>query len=752
MKKVAYFTNIAPHYREKLWLAFTRKLGVELHFFYGYSPKQSIKSIDFEKEEWLSYKDQIHLVKNYKLKHRIIFQRRVLKNIYSKQWDAIILLGDANIISNWLAAILAKSRGIPVIFWGHGIYGNESSFKKKVLKYFLSIPDIIMVYGHWAKNLLIKENFDADSIEVIYNSINYNKSKKLRQKAIKPNFYYSYFNNHLPTLIFIGRLTKVKRLHLLIEALHKLNKRKRQFNLIMIGDGEVRENLEKLAKDLNEEVYFYGACYEEEKISQFLANADLCVSPGNVGLTSIHAMSYGTPVCTNDDFKNQMPEFEAIIPRETGSFFGHNTQNLSHAIKNWFEESEDRETVRQRCYHIIDKYYNPNVQVKVMKGVLNNVIPSSPRVAYFTNIAPHYRNNLWLAFNDKLNVELHFFSGFNANQTIAPIDFNSEEWKALKKQLHRTQNFKIGKRLIFQTNVIRQVLFKKWDCLLLLGDANIISNWIISAIAKIKGIPIIFWGHGMYGKENVLKKMILKLFLSFPDKILVYGHWARNLLIKENFKPSSIDVIYNSINYEICKSLRHKAIIPDYYKNHFNNNLPVLIFIGRLTKEKKLHLLIQALHQLNSSIKSYNLMIVGDGKVRSALEKQAKELNENVHFYGACYDEAKISKLIANADLCVSPGNVGLTSVHAMSYGTPVCTTNDFKNQGPEFEAVKVWETGCFFDQKKVNLAVTINKWFMLNIDREMVRQACYNVVDKYYNPKVQVKVLKNVLDEVLDK
>lgn len=374
------------------------------------------------------------------------------------------------------------------------------------------------------------------------------------------------------------------------------------------------------------------------------------------------------------------------------------------------------------------------------------------KVALFTNIAPHYREKLWLSFVNHLDVDFHFYFGENTNNSIASIDFRKKEWYDLDKNLHRTRNFKIGKRLIFQRKALREVIFKNWDAIVLLGDANIISNWIISAIAKIKGIPVIFWGHGMYGKENALKKMVLKLFLSFPDKILVYGHWARNLLIKENFKPASIDVIYNSINYEICKSLRHKAIIPDYYKNHFNNNLPVLIFIGRLTKEKKLNLLIEALHQLNNSIKSYNLMIVGDGEVRSALEKQAKELNENVHFYGACYDETKISKLLANADLCVSPGNVGLTSVHAMSYGTPVCTTNDFKNQGPEFEAVKAWETGCFFDQKKVNLAVTINKWFMLNIDREMVRQACYDVVDKYYNPKVQVEVLKNVLDEVLDK
>ena len=47
-KKVAYFTNIAPHYREKLWLAFARDLDVEFHFYYGNNSDKSIKSVNFK--------------------------------------------------------------------------------------------------------------------------------------------------------------------------------------------------------------------------------------------------------------------------------------------------------------------------------------------------------------------------------------------------------------------------------------------------------------------------------------------------------------------------------------------------------------------------------------------------------------------------------------------------------------------------------------------------------------------------------
>ena len=378
------------------------------------------------------------------------------------------------------------------------------------------------------------------------------------------------------------------------------------------------------------------------------------------------------------------------------------------------------------------------------------MLKKNKKIAFFTNIAPHYRERLWLTFAKKLDAEIHFYFGENKNQSIAPIDFQKEEWDNYRHLIHKTENYKLNKRLIYQTHVLRHVLFKKWDAILLLGDANIVSNWVIAIIANLKGIPVIFWGHGLYGNEKGFKKWIRKSFLRLADYNLVYGNWAKNLLLKEGFKEDALKVIYNSVNYEISKPLRVDAIEENFYRAYFHNDLPTLIFIGRLTKSKKLDLLINALHILNTQQKRFNLIILGDGEEKEKLESLAKTLGENVFFYGECYDEVVISKFLANADLCVSPGNVGLTSIHSMSYGTPVCTTDDFKNQGPEFEAIKAEKTGCFFDHKKQNIAETISKWFEKAKNREEIRQNCYKVVDTYYNPDVQLNVLKSVLDEVL--
>lgn len=372
--KVAYFTNIAPHYREKLWLALANDLGVEFHFYFGYKPDQSIKSIDFTTEQWKDLTHQIHLIENIEVNNILVYQSKVLREVLFKKLDVIILLGNARIFTVWITALIARMKGVPVILWGHGLYGSEKFLKKKFLKTFLSLANVVLVYGEFAKNLMLKEKFKEKNIKVIYNSVNYEETKSLRNKYLKDNYFQKYFDNDYKTLIFIGRLTKIKKLHLLINTIHSLQEKGEFYNFLIIGDGEDRPRIQDISKRLEVNVHFFGECYSEKKIAELVSNADLCVSPGNVGLTAIHAMSYGTPVCTHDDFTSQMPEFEAIIPWETGCFYDKAQGNIADAITQWFKKSPGRDIVREKCYHVIDTKYNQDYQLKILKETIDMIL------------------------------------------------------------------------------------------------------------------------------------------------------------------------------------------------------------------------------------------------------------------------------------------------------------------------------------------------------------------------------------------
>lgn len=289
-------------------------------------------------------------------------------------------------------------------------------------------------------------------------------------------------------------------------------------------------------------------------------------------------------------------------------------------------------------------------------------------------------------------------------------------------------------------------LLHKYDHFLVLGEPYCLSTWVLAWTAFfIPRKKVYYWTHGWYGRESRLKKIIKKMFFKPADGIFLYGNYARSLMMKEGYSEEKMFVLHNSLNYDKQLQLRNNTTMTDVYKRHFGNDYKTLIFIGRLTVEKRIDLLLEAVTTLKNRGQRYNVVLVGDGTARQQSEQLAKKLGINVWFYGACYDEPTNAGLIYNADLCVSPGNVGLTAVHSMMFGTPVVTHDNFPFQMPEFETIIEGKTGAFFKQNDVeSLALVIENWFSTHgNDRESVRKACYKEIDTAWTPRFQLDVIK---------
>lgn len=336
-----------------------------------------------------------------------------------------------------------------------------------------------------------------------------------------------------------------------------------------------------------------------------------------------------------------------------------------------------------------------------------------------------------------------FFLGDNLPGNIKKMDYTS--LTGYKKSL---KNIWLFKNFYWQKNSVGLVL-KPYKHYLIDGEPYCLSSWAILILAKISGKKTYCWTHGWYGKENYAKRILKKVFFGLSHHIFLYGDYAKNLMVKEGFNASKLSCIYNSLDYELQLSLRKNIVTRDFYTRHFKNNHPVLIFTGRLTPEKKLDMLLEGLARLNNMSYPLNLIIVGAGEMADRLKELAKTLHieKQVWFYGACYDEKQLSELIYHADLCVSPGNVGLTAIHAMTYGTPVLTHNNYAFQGPEFEAIEEGKTGIFFDHDNLqSLVEQIQYWFSLPLNRLQIRDNCYKVIETKYNPFYQIGVLKKQL------
>ena len=294
--------------------------------------------------------------------------------IGKKEYTHYLMMGHSRNLSSLLLLVLRRLffRGKRVYLWTHGLYGKES-FGERIWKLFsYKAADGILLYSNYAKDLMLKAGFPAERLFVIHNSLNYKRQLEIRQNIEVSNLYQEHFGNENKNIVFIGRLIKDKKFHLLLEAISMLNSQNRYYNVTFIGDGEERKRMEAMIKEMGieKQVWFYGACYDEQTNANLIYNADLCVSPGKIGLTAIHVLMFGCPAITCDDFTMPAPEFEAISSGKTGAFFkADNSESLAETISLWFRtHQDDRDHVRQACYHEIDTQWTPDFQMEVIKS------------------------------------------------------------------------------------------------------------------------------------------------------------------------------------------------------------------------------------------------------------------------------------------------------------------------------------------------------------------------------------------------
>jgi len=381
-KSCAIFTSIAPLYSRCLWYELSESGNTDYSFYSSAKGFSGIKTLDINESEFLNEKGKIkwYFIKNIYLRNILIFQLGIISRCLKTDYDVYILSGEMHTMSNWLAALVCKMRGKPVILWGHGLYGNEKFFKRKIRLLYYKIADAHLVYSGRSRELLIKSGFHPKSIHVVYNSLDYklhnkfyNERNQVELEKLRTKFFP--LNSHLPVIIFIGRLTKEKKLNYLLGAI-KLSKYKGNiYNCLILGEGREMNKLRDMAVSLgiNDLVYFFGSSYDEKMNANSIMLAECCVSPGNAGLTAIHSLSFGTPVITHNNLSNQMPEVEAVIPEKTGMFFGEDDiENLSEVIDD-FILNRKKSIMESACRKQVEEFWNPVKQRSVFDKAVAEV-------------------------------------------------------------------------------------------------------------------------------------------------------------------------------------------------------------------------------------------------------------------------------------------------------------------------------------------------------------------------------------------
>ncbi len=370
---VAIIYHQFPHYRAPVIRELALR-GRHDYVFYG-SEKDfdGIKAFKGDEAVAVSFLDVTRTKRGFRFKN-------YLHIATSKSTEVLVILGNPNIFATWVLAILGRMNGKKVVFWAHGWLAQESLHKRWLRRMYYQLSHSMLVYGDRSKTIGVSQGYNPDRVRVVYNSLDYETSTRIFEQIESGadggvSCARQLFGDPLrPLIICTARLTELCRFDVLLQAAHQLGRMGLEVNVLLVGDGPSRHELERLALQLELSVHFYGACYDEDVLGRLIYDADATVSPGKIGLTAIHSLSYGTPAFTHGDMDRQMPEVEAITPGVTGDFFCRNSvDDLAFVLKRWFESGNDRAQVRRECRSIVSQRWNPAKQRELIESALDSI-------------------------------------------------------------------------------------------------------------------------------------------------------------------------------------------------------------------------------------------------------------------------------------------------------------------------------------------------------------------------------------------
>lgn len=225
------------------------------------------------------------------------------------------------------------------------------------------------------------------------------------------------------------------------------------------------------------------------------------------------------------------------------------------------------------------------------------------------------------------------------------------------------------------------------------------------AIARILKIPITGTYHTsipqyaqFLTEDTAIAELTWKYTLwyySQMDTIYVPSQATKNELVSKGLNASKITLYPRGIDIQRF----HPAKRNGFLKSHLKiKNAFSLLYVGRISKEKNLSLLVDTFKTLVAQYSNLHLVMVGDGPWRSEMQKALEGFPCTFTGYLKGDD---LSAVYASSDLFVFPSNTdtfGNVVLEAQASGIPVIVTN----QGGPHENMQPGQTGLVVTEDNV--------------------------------------------------
>ena len=279
--------------------------------------------------------------------------------------------GTSGVVANKMRELGLLHGKLVTIFHGADISVHSilATFKSDYQNLFETGDAMLPISELW-KNRLIEMGCSPNKIFVNRMGINSDLFKcRAFDTALSPKL----------KVITVARFTEKKGLRDALSAMHILQKQGIEFEYNIVGDGELRGDIEKQINTLNiKNVNLLG--YQSQKtISKLLKQSDIFLLPSvtssngdmeGIPVSLMEAMAMG--LITISTYHSGIPEL--ITNLESGLLVQeHSPEDLAKALISVSNQNVDIENIRKNAMQTVDTYFNQEKLYKEFVGILEKI-------------------------------------------------------------------------------------------------------------------------------------------------------------------------------------------------------------------------------------------------------------------------------------------------------------------------------------------------------------------------------------------
>ncbi|MCW4005656.1 MAG: glycosyltransferase family 4 protein [Candidatus Bathyarchaeota archaeon] len=219
---------------------------------------------------------------------------------------------DVVCVHDWLSSIaglvIKNDSKIPVVFHTHSTeWGRSGGHGSEVVSHFENAmaqkANRVITVSHAMQQDLIQHGWPSSKISVVWNGVDTNRydPNKVSKNAVAALRESYGIPEDWNMILFVGRLTWVKGVRNILQAMPAVLKEHPKTKLVILGKGEEQSDITETAERLNIKdnvVYRFDFVLEQQRILHYAA-CDLCVFPSlyePFGIVSLEAMAMEKPV------------------------------------------------------------------------------------------------------------------------------------------------------------------------------------------------------------------------------------------------------------------------------------------------------------------------------------------------------------------------------------------------------------------------------------------------------------------------